>query len=221
MAQHSISKRKKSNSHYIDEDDEDINIQQFELSDRERSKLNKRIKINKTVDVQINICNDCGYGYMNTKCRCYCNINIVNIDGRDMKFCVFCEDSVSACQCPISLWSIIQCNSCRICHDIFEICNPSVQCMLCDKFSNATHIGCRCIHGDIKFFLTDIDMKKMYDNSDYTAAIETAEFQPICSHCGKHVSQCNCIDYNEYEEIEKYFDEFIKHNEYEYEQMCD
>ena len=214
-----ISKRKCEHSHYNkneDENYENINTQQ---SDRERSKLNKRIKMNKTVDVQINICNDCGYGYMNTKCRCYCNINIVNIDGRDMKFCIFCEDSVSACQCPISLWSIIQCNSCRICHDIFEICNPSVQCMLCEKFSNATHIGCRCIHGDIKFFLTDIDMRKIYDTSDYITAIETPEFQPICSHCGKHISHCKCIEYNEDEEINKYTNECILRDEYE--QMCD
>jgi hypothetical protein len=108
------------------------------------------------------------------------------------------------------LWSIIQCNLCHICHDIFEQCNPNVQCILCEKFSNITDIGCRCIHGDIKFFLTDIDMKKMFDNSDYTAALETSEFQPICIHCGKHVSHCNCIDYTEYEE-----------NDYEYEEMCD
>ena len=93
--------------------------------------------------------------------------------------------------------------------------------MLCEKFSNATHIGCRCIHGDIKFFLTDIDMKKMFENSDYTAALETSEFQPMCIHCGKHVSYCNCINYTEYKEIEKYFDEFIEQNDYEYEQMCD
>jgi hypothetical protein len=216
----SISKRKSSNSHYDEEDDDNIYVPQtIKLSDRERSKINKRMKINKTVDVQINICNDCGYGYMNNKCRCYCNIKTENIGGVDMKFCIFCEDSVSTCQCPIFLWSIIQCNLCRICHDIFEQCNPNVQCILCEKLSNATNIGCRCMHGDIKFFLTDIDMKKMYDNSDYTAALETSEFQPLCIHCGKHVSYCNCINYTEYEEIEKYFDEFIEQNDYE--QMCE
>lgn len=197
----SISKRKTLNSHYgeeeEDEDDNNIDVQQtiksIKLSDRERSKLCKRIKINKTIDVQINICNDCGYRYMNTKCRCYCNINTINIDNKYMKFCIFCKDSVSTCQCPISLWSINQCNSCKIYHDIFEICNPNVQCVLCEKFSNASYIGCRCMHGDIKFFLTAIDMKKMYDNLDYTDALETSEFQPICIHCGKHVSHCNCI----------------------------
>jgi hypothetical protein len=219
----SISKRKNSNSHYEENNDNNDALQPIQLCDRERSKLNKRIKLNRMCDVEINICNDCGYGYMNNKCRCYCNINTVNISGVDMKFCIFCEDSVSNCQCPISLWSIIQCNLCHICHDIFEQCNPNVQCILCEKFSNITDIGCRCIHGDIKFFLTDIDMKKMYDNSDYTSALETSEFQPICIHCGKHVSHCNCIEYNINEEIEKYFDEFIEQNEYEneYEQMCD
>ena len=57
----SISKRKNSNSHYEEDNDNIDELQPIQLCDRERSKLNKRMKINKTIDVQINICNDCGY----------------------------------------------------------------------------------------------------------------------------------------------------------------
>lgn len=185
-----ITKRKNNNSHYEDEFSDEYKS----VSDRVKS---KRIRINtEHMHNSPEICMNCGYGKMQNICRCVVNTNDIILDDNMIKLCMICENTVSACDCPISLWRFFQCGTCKISHSVFDACNPYITCILCDKNSNATHIGCRCIHGDIKYTLTDIDMKSIYITSDYVKSFDKPEYQPICVHCGSHVSMCNCIKYN-------------------------
>ena len=96
-----------------------------------------------------------------------------------MKFCNFCENCVNDCDCAISIWSIYQCITCKKSHSIFDNCNHYSICELCDKYATATDIGCRCMHKGINYILTDLDMKKMYKQTDYVPILDDAIYQPI------------------------------------------
>lgn len=193
------TKRKNNYSHYDDNfkdnfnDDIDNNDIEY-ISDRIKS---KRLRIdtennNKTPE----ICIDCGYGKIGNICRCTINTNNIILDNNIIKLCTICENSVSVCECPISIWTIFQCGICRISHSVFDKCNLYITCVLCNKNRKFTDIGCRCIHGDIKYIYSCIDTKCIYVKSDYIKCYDKLEYQPICIHCGNHLSICKCVHCN-------------------------
>ena len=189
----SITKRKNNDNHYEDEICDEF-YEEY-VSDRIKS---KRVRINtEQIYHAPEICTNCGYGKIQNICRCVVNTNDIILDDNTVvKLCMICDNIVATCDCPISLWGVFQCGTCKISHSIFDQCNPYITCILCDKNQNSTDIGCRCIHGNIKYTFTDIDMKSIYITSDYVKSFDKSEYQPTCIQCGNHVSLCNCIKYN-------------------------
>lgn len=207
------SKRKSSNTHYDytydNEDEDEFNIYEF---NRTTSKKNR-------IDYTPEICNQCGFGKFSKLnknisieiCRCVVNTNDINLDGHIMKLCNFCNDPVSLCDCNIVLWSIYNCNSCRIAHSVYTDCFLNVQCVICEKYENYTNVGCRCMNNNIKFINTDVNLRKLGDNQDYAEFLNKSEYQPVCISCEYHLAKCVCLE-DYYEMTEKDYKE-------EYEQM--
>jgi len=191
-----ITKRKNNDNHYDNDVPNDDEQENDYLTDRIKSKRVRNYYIETKEKIEIpEICINCGYGKMDNKCRCTINIYDVNIDKYIMKFCNFCENNLQECECPISLWSIFQCTVCKISHSIFDTCTQNINCQLCDKNLFLTSLpGCRCMHGDIKYILSDIDIKSMYHTSDYVKTLDKKEYQPSCIHCSNHLLLCKCYD---------------------------
>jgi hypothetical protein len=147
-------------------------------------------------DKYFEICYECGYGKYENKCRCSVNYNSLKIEeNKDIKLCIFCDSIVNACICPITLWSIAPCNTCKIYHSVFDKCGITYKCVHCDKLNDATQMGCRCMNNHTNFINTDINMKMFTAMSDYALTFDIPEYQLCCTECDEHVMNCMCINY--------------------------
>jgi hypothetical protein len=224
----SVSKRKHNIDYDIDEDiDEDnnsiIDIRNFDRTTSKRSRINKN---EGGFEDEVDICKDCGFGKIIKNsgkiCRCVINCNEINFSDDIIKICIFCNDIVSLCECSVILWSLYNCNTCKIAHSVYDDCILDKMCNICEKYSDYTTIGCRCMNGNIKFVNTDIDLRKLGNSTDYADFFEKNEYQPVCQFCECHLSQCSCLKQNEIiddYEMEDNYEMTEKDYKDEYEQM--
>jgi len=193
------SKRKYDDDHYdttfneYDDYDKDNDYNMIKVNQITRDFTHKQTKKSKFVP---EICNICYYGKLNNLCRCSLNCDIQILDNIEIKTCVFCTDLVSVCQCSAILWAMFQCNLCKITHSIYYECakiTKETECELCYKYNNYTQNGCRCMHYNMKYVLSDINLKSINTNTDYAHAFDKEEFQTVCIQCSQHISNCNCL----------------------------
>ena len=182
------SKRKSSNTHYESESDE-FNIYEFNRTTSKRNRID-------TINTMPEICNICGFGKLNNICRCILNTADIIIDDVIIKICNFCNEHVSLCDCNIVLWSVFNCNTCRIAHSIYSSCNDA-QCIICEKYSDYSELGCRCLNNNIKFINTDVNLRKLGDTQDFAEFLNKNEFQPVCTFCEYHLAKCSCLEKEE------------------------
>ena len=200
------SKRKSSKNHYYFDDDFDddnydkdndyIMTNNIATKQITRDYIHKKMKKFKMTEEKAEICNQCLYGKLNKLCRCSLNCDTQIIDNIEIKTCVFCSDILSSCQCSAMLWAMIQCDSCKISHSIYYECSKTTketECELCYKYNNYTQIGCRCMHQNMKYILTDIDIKSCFSDTDYAHTFDKAEYQTVCIQCSSHIANCNCL----------------------------
>lgn len=129
------------------------------------------------------------------------------------------------------LWAMYQCDSCKISHSIYYECSKTTketECEQCYKYNNYTQIGCRCMHKNMKYIFTDIDIKSVISNTDYVHTFDKAEFQTVCIQCSQHLSNCDCLqdfiteDYMKTEcERQNYYVESYQQAENFYQEMED
>ena len=200
-----------------DSDMYDSHTDEYEIDDRIKSKSKKFRQ-----DKHIEICYNCGYGKHKDKCRCSVNCNLLKIEeNKDIKLCIFCDSIVNACACPVTLWSISACNTCKIYHSVFDNCGIIYKCQHCDKLNNATELGCRCMNNHTNFINTDLNMKLFTNVSDYLPVFDRLEYQLCCTECEKHVMNCTCINY--YLEQDNYnfedynYNTILEEDDYNYE----
>jgi hypothetical protein len=199
-------KRKNAVSHYSN----DFNDFNDDNVDVKKNLLN--IKRNKGA---ADICVMCNFGKLYDMCRCSANCETITIELDVYKYCIYCTEMVSKCDCDVALWAIVQCDKCKITHSIYQQCSeivPNIKCIVCDKTNTYTNEGCRCMHNNMKYVYSDLDLKTFSENSDYITTYDKKYFQPICNHCSKYISVCKCFDQNlnvldDYDEYDDYYKE--------------
>jgi hypothetical protein len=236
----SSSKRKSSDNHYENHDDNNDNYDEDNdyimtdiISTKQitRDYTHKKMKKYKITQDKAEICNQCLYGKLNNKCHCSLNCDTQVIDNIEIKTCVFCTDILSSCECSAMLWALFQCDSCKITHSIYYDCSKTTketECEQCEKYNNYTQNGCRCMYQNMKYILTDIDIKSCMSYTDYAHTFDKAEFQTVCTQCSCHIAICNCLKdqiTEEYMQIEcerqNYYSELYQRAENFYNAMDD
>ncbi len=198
------SKRKSSNNHYYndiddnqyDEDNDFTMTNNIATKQITRDYTHKKMKKFKMTEEKAEICNQCLYGKLNKLCRCSLNCDTQIIDNIEIKTCMFCSDILSSCQCSAMLWAMFQCDSCKISHSIYYDCSKTTketECEQCEKYNNYTEKGCRCMYQNIKYILTDIDIKSCFSDTDYAHTFDKAEYQTVCIQCSSHIANCSCL----------------------------
>jgi hypothetical protein len=126
------TKRKINTNIYNDK----YNDNDSKITDRMKS---KKMKHN---NLDVKICDECGYGYdmLNTekKCRCIINVYEINIGEQILKFCIFCDNHINSCECSMVIWTQYLCNNCHIEHSIFDKCNYIYNNKFLEYFNNNT-----------------------------------------------------------------------------------